>query len=43
MRSLQKYAAVTLVLGGSAPITGNPSGESNIESMAFGVEMIGLA
>jgi hypothetical protein len=40
MRSLQKYAVVALVLGASAGMTGEPTGDQNIETMTFGVDII---
>jgi hypothetical protein len=40
MMPLQKYVSVNLVLGGSAGVTGKLSGDQNIETMTFGVDII---
>jgi hypothetical protein len=42
MASPRKQAAVNLVLGGNAVITGKPNGEENIETMTFEVDIIVL-
>jgi hypothetical protein len=40
--SLQEQAALNLVLGGGAGITGKPIEDQNIETMTFGINIIVL-